>query len=285
MRWRKLRQSENVQDRRGRTGAVVGGIGGLGVIGVLLALLLGGGEGGLGDALNQLQNASAPQAPAGQSDEFEGVDDSEAFVRAVLGSTEDVWQAIFDTQGQSYPPASLVLFTGSTQSGCGGATSAIGPHYCPTDQTIYIDLGFYDDLQRRFGAAGGDFAEAYVTAHEVAHHVQNVLGIMEEVRSLQQGQPGDANSLSVSLELQADCMAGVWANAIFQQGNILEPGDIREALDAASAVGDDRIQRSTTGRVDQETWTHGSSEQRVEWFNVGYETGQTNNCNPFGDVS
>jgi len=179
------------------------------------------------------------------------------------------------------PARTLVLFTGSTNSACGGATSAIGPHYCPPDQTIYIDLDFFAVLQRDFGAQGGDFAEAYVIAHEVGHHVQNLLGISDEVRSLSQQNPDEANSLSVKLELQADCLAGNWANSIFQRGNVLEPGDIEEGLDAAEAVGDDRIQEKALGRIEPESWTHGSSEQRVRWFTTGYETGDPEACDTF----
>ena len=189
---------------------------------------------------------------------------------------------IFSAADLSYEPAELVLFTGSTQSGCGGATSAVGPHYCSLDSTIYIDLAFFDELQRRFGARGGDFAEAYVIAHEVAHHVQNLLGVSGQVRQLSQEDPSQRNDLSIRLELQADCFAGVWANALYQRENVLEPGDIEEGLDAAAAVGDDRIQESVTGRSDPETWTHGAAAQRVEWFQIDYQTGDPNACNTFG---
>ncbi len=202
-------------------------------------------------------------------------------MRSVLGSTETTWTDIFAAAGETYPPAPLVLFTDSTSSACGGATSAVGPHYCPLDQTVYIDLDFFAELERRFGGGGGDFAEAYVIAHEVGHHVQNILGIMDEVRSLQRQDPGRANDYSVSLELQADCLAGVWANAIFARGNVLEPGDIEEALDAAAAVGDDRIQEATSGQINPERWTHGSSRQRVEWFSAGYASGDPAGCNTF----
>ena len=205
-------------------------------------------------------------------------DESEAFVRSVLGSTEDVWERIFRDSGREYPKPTLVLFTDSTNSACGGATSRIGPHYCPVDRTIYIDRDFFRDLEVRFGASGGDFAEAYVIAHEVAHHVQHTLGIMDEMRAAQQSDPGTANALSVSLELQADCFAGVWASRLV---GVLEPGDIQEGLDAAAAVGDDRIQETMTGRVNPESWTHGSSQQRVDWFTAGYETGDPNTCDTF----
>jgi predicted metalloprotease len=161
------------------------------------------------------------------------------------------------------------------------ATTAIGPHYCPRDQTIYVDLGFFEQLQTRFGARGGDFAEAYVIAHEVGHHVQSILGIMEEVQQVQQDDASQANAYSVRLELQADCLAGTWGHSVFER-DVLDPGDIEEGLDAAAAVGDDRIQQTMTGRVNPESWTHGSSEQRVEWFKTGYDTGDPNGCNTFG---
>lgn len=280
MRWRKLERSQNVDDRRGgRTGAVVGGVGGLGIIGVLIALFLGGG-GGLGDALSGL-GAGVPSQQVEQPPEYQGLDEVEDFVRAILGSTETVWTDVFADAGRTYQPSQLVLFTERTQSACGGATAQVGPHYCPLDKTIYIDRGFYAELERRFGAQGGDFAEAYVVAHEVAHHVQNELEIMDQVRSAQQSDPSQANAYSVALELQADCLAGVWANYIFQLGDVLEPGDIEEALNAAAAVGDDRIQQATQGQITPETWTHGSSQQRVDWFNQGYQTGDPAQCDTF----
>ena len=266
----------------GRGGAVAGGIGGLGIIGVLIVLFLGGGGGGLGDALSGLgAGAGAPAQTGTQPPEYAGVDEIEDFVSAILGSTETVWTDIFAQAGRTYQPAPLVLFTDFTQSACGGANAQIGPHYCPLDKTIYIDRGFYAELERRFGAQGGDFAEAYVVAHEVAHHVQNELGIMDSVRSEQQSDPQNANTYAIALELQADCLAGVWANYIFSLGDVLEPGDIQEALDAASSVGDDRIQEATTGQINPETWTHGSSQQRVQWFTQGYQTGDAGQCDTF----
>ncbi len=283
MRWRNLERSSNVEDRRGRTAAVAGGVGGLGIIGVLLALLLGNGGGGsVGDLLNQL-NTSPTQAQSQDSGEFQGVDDDEAFVQAVLGTTETLWTNVFSNSGLTYNPASLVLFTQATDSACGGASAATGPHYCPLDKTVYIDLSFYDELRRRFGATGGDFAEAYVMAHEIGHHVQNELGVMDDVRDIQQAHPESANDYSVRLELQADCFAGVWAYSIYQREDVLEPGDVEEALNAAGAVGDDRIQQITTGRISPETFTHGTSEQRVRWFNVGYQTGDASACDTFNN--
>lgn len=283
MRWRKLERSQNVEDRRGtRPGAIAGGVGGLGIIGILLALFLGGGSGeGLSEALQGLGAGAPPAQPQAQPPEFQGLDEIEDFVSAILGSTEVVWADVFSNSGRTYEPAKLVLFTGSTSSGCGGANTQVGPHYCPLDKTIYIDRGFYGELERRFGASGGDFAEAYVMAHEVAHHVQNELGIMDQVRSAQHSDPEQANDYSVALELQADCLAGVWANSIFQQGDVLEQGDIEEALNAAAAVGDDRIQQATTGQINPERWTHGSSQQRVDWFNAGYQSGDPGQCDTF----
>jgi hypothetical protein len=279
MRWKQLRRSQNVEDRRGRAPAVAAGVGGLGIIGVLLALLLGGGEGGfdIGGALESLGAASGTQPPQSLSP---AATESGEFIEAILGSTEEYWGGVFHDAGRDYPEPTLVLFSAATNSACGGARSAIGPHYCPPDSTVYMDLGFFDELSSRFGATGGDFAEAYVVAHEVGHHVQNALGIMTEVRDLQQSAPGDANELSVRLELQADCFADAWANSIFTEG-VLEAGDIEEGLDAAASVGDDRIQETMTGSVNPEAFTHGTSQQRVRWFLQGYESGDPNTCDTY----
>jgi predicted metalloprotease len=284
MRWKRLETSDNVQDRRGRGTTAAVGVGGVGILGVLIALIFGGGGGGfgeIGDMLGQMQGGSAPAQPAEQAEEFQGIDESEDFVRRVLGSTETAWTQVFSQAGATYVAASLVLFDAPTQSACGGARSEVGPHYCPVDKTVYIDLNFFGELENRFGASTGDFAQAYVIAHEIGHHVQNELNIMSEVQQLQRANPDQANELSVRLELQADCLAGVWANSIWQREDILEQGDIEDALSAASAVGDDRIQEVTTGRVNPESWTHGSSEQRVRWFNEGYTTGDPNACDTF----
>jgi predicted metalloprotease len=280
MRLRGVRRSSNVDDRRGRAAPVAAGVGGLGIIGVLLALFLGGGEGGFGDIANQLHGLGGP--PPTQAAQNLSVDDQAAgdFIAAVLGTTEEFWGDVFSGVGEDYPEPPLVLFTGATRSACGGARAEVGPHYCPLDSTVYMDLAFFEELQRRFGASSGDFAEAYVVAHEVGHHVQNVLGIMDEVRSLQQQNSGDANELSVRLELQADCFAGAWAAAVFERG-LLERGDIEEALSAAEAVGDDRIQEAIQGRVNPESFTHGTSQQRVDWFSQGYDTGDPNTCDTF----
>ena len=279
-KWGRLGTRGDVEDRRGSPGAAAGGIGGLGLVGALIFFLLSGGE-DLGPVLEQLQ---AGQAPAQEVDagEFEGEDDYEVFASTVLGSNDLAWDAIFSANDLDYREPTLVLFRQATSSGCGSATSAIGPHYCPADETIYLDETFFDELTRRFGAQGGDVAEAYVIAHEVGHHVQNLLGINRQVREQQQSlSQADANELSVAMELQADCFAGVWANSILDEG-VFEPGELEEALDAAEAVGDDRIQEAVQGSTNPESWTHGSSEQRRRWLTTGIETGDANRCDTFG---
>jgi predicted metalloprotease len=217
-----------------------------------------------------------------QPEEFQGEDDYEVFASTVLGSNDKTWNEIFTANQLTYTPPNLVLFRTQTNSACGGANSQVGPHYCPLDETIYLDETFFDVLTERFGAEGGDVAEAYVIAHEVAHHVQNELNIMDEVQTRQQsaGSQEEANQYSVALELQADCFAGVWANSIKDLGVFL-PGEINEAIDAAESVGDDRIQQAVQGRVSPESWTHGSSQQRKDWFNIGYETGDPSRCDTF----
>lgn len=264
-----------------RPGLAVGGLGGAGLIVYLLFALLGGGS-GMDQVIGQLEDAQAPQSQA-QPEEFQGADDYEVFVSTVLGSTDDTWTAIFADAGLDYVVPDLVLFRDAANSGCGSATSAVGPHYCPLDETIYIDETFFDELVARFGAEGGDVAEAYVIAHEVGHHVQNRLGVMEQVQSAQRsaGSQEEANELSVGLELQADCFAGIWAHSLRDAGIFL-PGEIQEAMDAAAAVGDDRIQERVQGQVNPESWTHGSSEQRVEWFTRGFESGDPGSCETFG---
>ena len=293
MKWRGRRQSSNVDDRRRQGGSSMsriptsGKVGIPAILAILAAVFLGGnlgGGSGLDDILGQLNGVQQQQAPA-QDPALDDAPDPDAdlaaFMGVVLGSTEDLWADIFGNAGQQYRPAPLVMFSGSTQSACGGANSRVGPHYCPPDQTIYIDLDFFRDLSSHFDAPG-DFAQAYVLAHEVGHHVQNLLGISDQVRQLQQSNPADANELSVRLELQADCFAGIWAYSEFTQ-DFLERGDFEEALGAASAVGDDRIQEMSTGMINPETWTHGSSEQRVEWFKAGFESGDPNVCDTFGN--
>jgi len=282
-RWDRIKARGSVDDRRGMrgTGMAVGGLGGIGLIVFLLITFLGGGS-GLDQVLDQLVQTPPPQSDA-QPAEFEGEDDYEVFTETVVGSTDETWTDIFANSGLDYPLPTLVLFRGSTNSGCGGASSSIGPHYCPLDQTIYLDETFFDELTTRLGAEGGDVAEAYVIAHEVGHHVQNALGVMDQVQNAQRqaGSQEEANELSVRLELQADCFAGIWAYSIRDLGVIL-PGEIEEAMDAAAAVGDDRIQQAVQGQVNPERWTHGSSEQRVDWFTTGFETGDPTACDTFG---
>jgi predicted metalloprotease len=203
----------------------------------------------------------------------------EAQSAAVLGSTEDVWGGVFRAEGQSYPEPTLVLFTGAVNSACGFASAAVGPFYCPGDRKLYLDLGFFKDMETQLGAEG-DFAQAYVIAHEVGHHVQNLLGILPQVNEEQQRDPGAANELSVRLELQADCFAGVWAHTAYQR-QILEDGDLEEGLTAAAAIGDDRIQSQAGRRVDRESFTHGSSEQRTRWFLTGFQGGDVASCDTF----
>jgi predicted metalloprotease len=203
------------------------------------------------------------------------------FVTFVLNDVQDVWRKKLDERHVPYQDAHLVLFRDATQSGCGTAESTMGPFYCPLDQKVYIDLGFYDELRRRFGAPG-DFAQAYVLSHELGHHVQHLLGIDAQIRRAQQREPDKANALSVRLELQADCLAGVWGNST-EQRRLLQQGDIDEGLAAAASVGDDRIQRATTGRVNAETFTHGSSAQRTAWFKRGLSSGSIDACDTFGD--
>jgi len=284
MRLGTSRRSENVEDRRGMglpRGVKIGGVGGLGlllivVIGALLGVdptVLLQGEPGIFPPATEPGGQSAPAA--GQADPIRD------FVAAVLGETEDVWTEVFRADGRTYVPPTLVLFSGAVRSACGLAQSAMGPFYCPSDQKVYLDFTFFRDLDARFGASG-DFAQAYVIAHEVGHHVQTVLGItgrMEELRR-RSSQTG-ANELSVRFELQADCLAGVWANRAHRARNILEAGDVEEALNAASAVGDDRVQRRTQGYVVPDAFTHGSSAQRVTWFRRGWESGNTEACNTF----
>ena len=275
MRWQGRRESTNVDDRRGVSGgqvAVGGGI--LGVIALVLNFLLGGDPSQLPQQL--------PQQNAPVSAEQQAADDERAkFVKVVLAETENVWNTIFQNTGRNYAEPRLVLFSGGTQSACGSATSATGPFYCPGDQMVYIDLSFYQDLQSRF-AAPGDFAMAYVIAHEVGHHVQNLMGTSDKVHRLrQQVSESEYNKYSVMLELQADFYAGVWAHHTQRMENILEEGDIEEALTAANAIGDDRLQKESQGYVVPESFTHGTSQQRMYWFKKGYETGDINQGDTF----
>lgn len=272
--WDKLSSRGNVEDRRGQTAAIGGGLGVLGIVGSLIYSFLSGAPIDVGQLLTALQATQTNQQSL-TTDDFAGADNYEVFASTVLGSTSDVWRNIFSQSGRTYAEPRLVLFRTATTSGCGVATSDVGPHYCPADQTIYIDETFFAELQQRFKAKGGDVAEAYVIAHEVGHHVQNELGIMSQLQD-----QGNSNEDSIKLELQADCFAGIWANSLKDAG-VFEPGEISEAIDAASAVGDDRIQQSVQGRINPETWTHGSSQQRVQWFTTGFESGNPQACNTF----
>ena len=274
------RESQNVEDRRGRggRGLVLGGGGTLIVL--LIALLMGADPRAL---LQQIQTESVQtgQAPTAGTPGEAAPDAGRKFVAQVLASTEDVWQQEFRRQGRTYEAPTLVLFTDATESACGMAGSAVGPFYCPEDRKVYIDLGFYDELRQRFGAPG-DFAQAYVIAHEVGHHVQNLLGISDQVRALQdRSGKARANALSVRLELQADFFAGVWAHHAEQMRHVLEPGDLEEALNAANAIGDDRLQMQAQGRIVPDSFTHGTSEQRVRWFRKGFETGDLSQGDTF----
>jgi predicted metalloprotease len=278
MLWKGQRESDNVEDRRGmsRGGMAIGG--GLGGIVVLVIALL------LGADPRQLLEQSPSVDPSRGTTTSRPAnpqeDELKQFSATVLASTEDVWTDIFRQQGRSYPKPTLVLFTDQVQSACGEAGAAVGPFYCPGDNKLYLDLAFFNDLQTRFHAPG-DFAQAYVIAHEVGHHVQNLLGTMDKVDALRSRMSeAEANQLSVRLELQADFLAGVWAHYAQQKG-VLEPGDIEEALGAASAVGDDRLQREAQGHVIPDSFTHGTSEQRIRWFRKGLETGDVRQGDTF----
>jgi len=282
LRWRGRRQSARVEDRRGmRAGPALAG-GGLGLLLLVgVGLFLGVDPRALMQVVQTQQQT--PATPPAQRTKLE--DEQAQFVAVVLADTEDTWNAVFRQAGRDYQEPTLVLFSGAVKSACGFAQAAMGPFYCPADQKVYIDLSFYSDLQNRFQAPG-DFAQAYVIAHEIGHHVQTLLGISEKVQR-QKAQVGEveANQLSVRQELQADCLAGIWAHHADRTRDLLEQGDIEEGLNAASAIGDDRLQRQSRGYITPESFTHGSSEQRVSWFKQGYATGDVNQCNTFGEAS
>lgn len=269
MRWRGERQSSNVEDRRGFSGGKVAVGGGLGtVLIIILALIFG------ADPRQLLEQVPSDPSSGVQSSRPVNTEEEnlKEYVSVVLAKSEDVWNNLFQQNGRQYREPTLVLFTDRVQSACGMAGAAVGPFYCPGDEKVYIDLSFYEELRRRFNAPG-DFAQAYVIAHEVGHHVQNLLGISDRVDAMRRRvSETEANQLSVRLELQADFFAGVFARYVRDQG-MLDEGDIEEALTAASAIGDDKIQRQTTGYVVPDSFTHGSSEQRLRWFKKGYETG------------
>jgi predicted metalloprotease len=267
-----------VVDRRGAPSMRTVGLGGgaIGIIVLLLVTLLGGG-GDLSDLTDVLAPAGEVEAdPTPIDPETDPDADLVVFLENVLQDNQSMWVSVFEQSGRSYRPTNLVVFTGATESGCGGAQAQVGPHYCPADELVYMDLDFLRLLQERFGATG-DTAQAYILAHEVGHHVQSLLGITEQVQA--QG----TNEAGISLELQADCFAGVWLSTLRTETSaaVLEEGDLQEALDAAAAVGDDAIQSQTTGEVNPESWTHGSSEQRFQWLNQGYTTGAPGECDTF----
>jgi predicted metalloprotease len=273
-------ESRNIEDRRGRRvsrGVAGGGIGTLIII--LLALFF-----GFDPSLllqGNVPEVSVPETPSPQSQQASRDDEMRQFVARVLGSTERTWEQIFAAAGRTYQKPTLVLFSGAVESACGFAQAAAGPFYCSADQKVYIDLSFYRDLRDRFRAPG-DFAQAYVIAHEVGHHVQNLLGIMKKVQSLQsRSSEREANALSVRLELQADCLAGIWANHAHRERGILEQGDIEEGLNAAAQIGDDRMQKRAQGYVVPEGFTHGSAQQRVHWFRRGISSGDLKQCDTF----
>ena len=316
MRWRGRRQSTNVSDRRGQDSsggmfrfpgnARNGGIripggrtskragGGLGcgtmaVIGIVLYFLgvnpmtiLGQLGGGLGQGLDQIVSQKKSPLPTDRTPTRPRADDEEtAFVSTILSSTEEIWTGIFKAYGKKYPKPELVLFSGKVKSACGFASSASGPFYCPGDSKVYIDLSFYKQLAQQFGAKG-DFAKAYVLSHEVGHHVQNIIGVLPQFnRERQRMGKIEANKMSVQVELQADCFAGIWGHYVERQG-WLERGDLQEALVAATQIGDDAIQKRTQGYVVPESFNHGTSQQRVEWFSRGFENGRLESCNSFG---
>jgi predicted metalloprotease len=292
MKWRNRKQSSNVDDRRNRTGegAALPSVGTILLFWPLIKRLM---HSKLGLAILAIGAVAyfggfldLSSFTGGESTRTvnEAVDNEQAaFIKTVLADTEAVWSGVFDRAGARYPAPTLVLYRGSTLSGCGPASARMGPFYCPEDQKVYVDLGFFEDLKHEHGA-GGDFARAYVLAHEIGHHIQNLEGTLEKVQRAKQQVLGDAqrNQLQVRLELQADCYAGIWANHAHRQFDILEEGDLEEALVAAASIGDDRLQKQTRGFAIPHTFTHGSSKQRVEWFTRGVKYGRISDCDTFG---
>ena len=281
MLWRGRRQSDNIEDRRGLRVGRTAGIGGVGLVAVYLISMYFGVDPSV--LLGGMQTSQVGTEPGSSEPYQETATEAERReqIAVVLADTEDVWGAVMAELRGSYRAPKLVLFSGAVDSGCGFAEAAVGPFYCPADERVFIDLSFFDELEQRLGA-GGDFAQAYVVAHEVGHHVQNLLGTSGRVQELRQRVDEiEANQLSVRLELQADCYAGLWARQVEQT---LEPGDIEEALGAASAVGDDRLQRRAGGQVVPDSFTHGTSEQRMRWFKNGFDTGRLEACDPFKEA-
>ena len=276
MQWQGRRQSSNVDDRRGMSGggmALGGGV--IGVIFILAKFLLGGGD------VNDLSQLIQPQQEQMSTEQLAAQEQQASFVKVVLADTEDIWTKLFSDAGKTYTAPTLVLFNGAIQSGCGGATSQSGPFYCPADKRLYVDLSFADELKNRFGAKG-DFAMAYVIAHEVGHHVQDLLGVTAQMQQLQQQlSQKEYNKYSVRLELQADFYAGVWAHYDKKLKNVIDANDIAEALNAANAIGDDRLQQEYQGNVNPDSFTHGTSEQRMYWFKKGFDTGDLSQGDTF----
>lgn len=289
MRLDDERESDNVEDRRGEPSGggfgLPGGRGGLGLGGIVLALVISYFTGinpmTLLGIIDQAPVHTAQRAPAAHKPPAE--DEMARFVSKVLASTEDTWQEVFRANGKQYENPKLVLFSGATPTACGTGQTAMGPFYCPGDHKVYIDLTFYRELKERFHAPG-EFAEAYVIAHEVGHHVQNLLGIADKVdRARRRAGEAESNALSVRMELQADCLAGVWGKRTDTMKHVMEPGELEQALTAAAAIGDDRLQQQARGRIVPESFTHGSSAQRVRWFKRGFETGDMHQCNTFNE--
>jgi predicted metalloprotease len=280
MRLDDQRESDNLEDRRGGGGGI--GRGGLGLGGIVLVLVISYFTGiNPATLLGMVEQTPLARQEAPAAHKPPADDQMARFVSKVLASTEDTWIEVFRASGRQYEEPKLVLFTGMTPTACGTGQAAMGPFYCPGDHKVYIDLSFYRDLKERFKAPG-EFAQAYVIAHEVGHHVQNLLGISDQVQAARQrAGKAEANALSVRLELQADCFAGVWGKRTDTMKNVLEPGDLEAALNAASAIGDDRLQQQAQGRIVPESFTHGSSEQRVRWFRRGFDSGDVNQCNTF----
>lgn len=274
------RRSDNIEDRRGRRGGrAVAGLGGGAILLLVVAAWALGAD--PGEVLRAVEGAGGAGGGAGGGTVDPAQDELADFVSVVLADTEDTWTPLFREAGLSYEAPTLVLFTDSVDSACGRAGASVGPFYCPGDRQVYIDLAFFDDLDRRFGAPG-DFAQAYVIGHEIGHHIQTITGVSARLREQERGMSEvERNALSVRQELQADCYAGVWAHHAHRQRNVLEPGDVEEGLRAAAAIGDDRLQRQARGRVSPESFTHGTSEQRVRWFRAGMQHGQMARCDTY----